>query len=110
MDQRYAPQQDLFCFSAPEIVHLLGARFRDYRMRVKKTQREVADFTGLTVTTIHKFESGSACNISLGTFILLLKAIGMVNRLDDLLPDLPVSPYMLRKDDKVMQRVRHKKE
>ena len=55
-------------------------------------------FYGLT--TIHKFENGIAGNISLSTFIVLLKVVGQINTIDNLLPELPESPYLMRRDDK----------
>lgn len=67
---------DYYEYSIPELVRLLGSRFKEYRMRANMTQKEVAEQSGLTVTTIHKFESGAASNLSLGTFLLLMKAIG----------------------------------
>ena len=59
-------------------------------------------------STIHKFENGTAGNLSLSTFILLLKVIGQINYLDDLLPELPPSPYLMRRNEKKAQRIRHK--
>lgn len=76
-------------------------------MRCNLTQKEVADQSGIGLTTIHKFENGSAGNLSLSTFILLLKVVGQVNALDDLLPELPESPYLMRSDEKKAQRIRH---
>ena len=87
---------DLYEYSTPELVRLLGSRFREYRMRCNLTQREVAEKSGIGLTTIHKFESGSANNISLGTFLLLLKVVGRINALEELLPDLPPSPYLMQ--------------
>ena len=78
-------------------------------MRCNLTQREVAEQSGIRLTTIHKFENGTAGNLSLFTFILLLKVVGQINALDDLLPELPESPYLVRKDDKKAQRIRHSK-
>ena len=57
------------------------------------TQKEVAEQSGITITTIHKFESGGATNVSLGTFLQLLKAIEQIDAIDGLLPELPESPY-----------------
>ncbi|MCI2081845.1 MAG: helix-turn-helix domain-containing protein [Bacteroidales bacterium] len=101
---------DFYEYSAPELVHILGKRFRDYRLRANMTQKDVADQTGLTITTIHKFESGMANNLSLGTFILLLKAVGSVDALDQLMPELPESPYLIRNKKQKAQRIRHKKQ
>ena len=72
-------------------------------------KKEVAEQSGIGLTTIHKFENGISGNLSLATFILLLKVVGQVNALDDLLPELPESPYLMRKEEKKAQRIRHKK-
>jgi transcriptional regulator with XRE-family HTH domain len=100
---------DFYEYSTPEIVQMLGSRFKDYRMRCDLTQKEVADKSGIGLTTIHKFENGTAGNLSLSTFILLLKVVGQVNALDDILPELPPSPYLMRSEEKKAQRIRHTK-
>ena len=96
-------------YSTHELVRLLGERFKEYRMRCNLTQKEVAEQSGIGLTTIHKFENGTAGNLSLSTFILLLKVIGQVDALDDVLPELPESPYLVRKEEKKAQRIRHTK-
>ena len=78
-------------------------------MRCNLTQKEVAEQSGVGLTTIHKFENGTAGNLSLSTFILLLKVVWQINSLGDLLPELPESPYLIRKDEKKAQRIRHSK-
>ena len=98
---------DLYEYSTPELVRLLGMRFKEYRMRCNLTQKEVAELTGLGLTTIHKFENGTANSLSLSTFILLLRVVGQVNALDDVLPELPESPYLVRREEKKAQRIRH---
>ena len=97
---------DFYEYSTLELVRLLGNRFKEYRIRCKLTQKDVSEQSG---TTIHKFENGTAGNISLSTFIVLLKVVGQINTIDNLLPELPESPYLMRKDDKKVQRVRHSK-
>ena len=98
---------DYYEFSIPELVRLLGTRFKDYRMRSHMTQRDVAEQSGLTVNTIHKFENGLVPNMSLSTFLLLLKAIGCINDIDLLMPELPESAYLVKDDGKKAQRIRH---
>lgn len=98
---------EYFEYSIPELVQMLGARFRDYRLRSGMTQRDVANQTGLTINTIHRFENGKATNLSLHTFLLLMKGINCINGLDQLIPELPLSPYMIKGDGKIKQRVRH---
>ena len=100
---------DLYEYSTPELVRLLGERFKGYRMRCNLTQKEVVEQSGIGLTTIYKFENGTAGNLSLSTFILLLKVVGQVNALNDLMPELPESPYLIRKEEKKAQRIRHPK-
>ena len=100
---------DFYEYSTPELVRLLGERFREYRMRCNLTQKEVAEQSGIGLTTIYKFENGTSGNLSLSTFILLLKVVGQVNALDNLMPELPESPYLIRKEEKKAQRIRHPK-
>ena len=100
---------DYYEYSTPELVRLLGERFKEYRMRCNFTQKEVAEQSGIGLTTIYKFENGTAGNLSLSTFILLLKVVGQVNALDDLMPELPESPYLIRKEENKAQRIRHPK-
>ncbi len=89
-----------------EIVRSLGRRFRDYRMRLNMTQKDIADRTALSIPTIYKFESGRLTDMSMATLLKLLRAIGMDRNWDSLLPELPESPY-LYKEEKKRQRIRH---
>ncbi len=73
-----------------------------------RLSENVSELSGITITTIHKFENGTSGNVSLGTFLLLLKAIGQISALDELMPDLPPSAYLMKEEKKV-QRIRHKK-
>ena len=75
---------DFYEYYTPELVRLLGERFKEYRMRCNLTQKEVAEQSGIGLTTIYKFENGTAGNLSLSTFILFLKVVGQVNTLDKL--------------------------
>lgn len=66
---------DFYEYSTPELVRLLGNRFKEYRIRCNLTQKDVSEQSGIGLTTIHKFENGTAGNISLSTFIVLLKVV-----------------------------------
>ena len=93
-----------------EIVAMLGKRFKDYRIGCDMTQQEVSDMSGVSVVTIRKFENGHLSNITLGTFIELLRAIDFMQGLDDVLPEIPISPYELEKIQQgKRKRVRHAK-
>ena len=99
---------DYYEYSISELVKMLGERFKDYRMRSQMTQKDVAEQSGLTVNTIYKFENGMIPNMSLSTFLLLMKAIGCINGLDGLMPELPPAAYLVDDNGKKAQRIRHK--
>ena len=93
-----------------EIVAMLGRRFKDYRIGCDMTQKEVSEQSGISVITIRNFESGRMFNVTLGTFVELLRAIGFMQGLDEVLPEIPVSPYELEKIQQgKRKRVRHAK-
>ena len=98
---------DYYEYSIPELVQMLGIRFKDYRMRSRMTQKDVAEQSGITLNTIHKFENGRVPNLSLSTFLLLMKAISCINGLDGLMPELPESLYLIKENGKKTQRIRH---
>lgn len=96
-------------YSAPELVRLLGKKFKDFRILAKMTQKDVAEMAGLTIPTVQRFENGQSNNINLSTFLLLMKAVGGLNMLNDLLTDELESLYLYSDKKKRIQRIRHKK-
>lgn len=93
-----------------DIVMALGRRFREYRIAASMTQAEVSERSGVSLPTIKRFELGLTYNITMGNFIALLKAIDFADGLDDILPELPASPYaMVKAEMKKPKRVRHAK-
>lgn len=93
--------------STPEVIRNLGLRFRDYRLRLRMTRKEVSEAASIGMTTLYKFESGNMTDISFSTLLRLLKAIGLNDNWDSLLPELPESPYLYGDDEKKARRVRH---
>lgn len=95
--------------ATPDVIRNLGLRFRDYRLRLRITRKEIAETASIGLTTIYKFESGNMTDISFSTLLRLLKAIGLGGNWDALLPELPESPYMYDDNEKKAQRVRKRK-
>lgn len=94
--------------SAPLIIRELGARYKNYRIEMEFTQKELAQKTGVSVQTIRRFESGTSSNLDFANFIELLRAIGLIGNLDQTLPELPISAALVAAfDNKKKQRVRH---
>lgn len=95
--------------TTPDVIRNLGMRFRDYRMRMRLTRKEVSVAAGIGMTTLYKFESGNMTDITFSTLHRLLRAIGLSGNWEQLLPELPESPYMYYDNEKKMQRVRKSK-
>ncbi len=93
--------------SPVEIIRELGLRFRDYRMRLNLTRKEISEKTTVSMTTLYKFETGRVTDLSMLTLLKLLRCIGMQQNWDLLIPDLPESPYLYTEKNKKKQRIRH---
>ena len=93
--------------ATPDVLRNLGNRFRDYRMRLRMTRKEVSEAAGIGMTTLYKFESGNMTDISFSPLLRLLRAVGLGGNWDALLPELPESPYLYDDNGKKAQRVRH---
>ncbi len=44
--------------ATPEVIRNLGMRFRDYRLRLRMTRKEVSEAASIGMTTLYRFESG----------------------------------------------------
>lgn len=91
-----------------EILKILGARFKEFRLRMEFTQAEISEQAGVSIPTIYKFENGRLSDITMSNLLKLLNCIQLESTWEKLIPDLPESPYMY-KASKKKQRVRHSK-
>lgn len=90
-----------------DILSLLCQRLKEYRLAARISQKEMAEKSGVGLTTICHLEQGKNQNITLNNFISLLRVIGMEQRLNDLLPELPMPPLALKQINKfIPKRVR----
>ena len=82
----------------------------DARISQNLTQKELAERSGVSQTTISHFEQGVSRNLTLANFISLLRALGQAERLAEILPELPMPPMALREIEKLIpKRVRRGK-
>lgn len=90
-----------------DIIALLCQRLKEYRLAARISQREMAEKSGVSLTTISHLEQGVNRNITLNNFISLLRVLGLEQRLLELLPELPVPPMALKQMNKyIPKRVR----
>ena len=93
-----------------DVLALLAARVKEYRLAARLSQKELAEQSGVSQTTISHFEQGVSRNLTLANFISLLRALGQEQRLADVLPELPIPPMALREIEKLIpKRVRRNK-
>lgn len=59
----------------PDIVRTLGLRFRDYRMRLRMSRKDVSQAAAIGMTTLYRFETGNMTDISFGTLMSLLRTV-----------------------------------
>jgi transcriptional regulator with XRE-family HTH domain len=86
--------------SGHEIIKELGKRYSIYRKQMGYTQKDVANKSGLSIFTISTFENGASTGITMSSFIRLLRAIDLLEEIEKLLPELPMSPKALFKKQK----------
>ena len=80
-----------------QVIIILGRRFKEYRLAYNLTQKEVSEKTGINLITIRKFENGQLYNITLQTFLKLIKVLERMEYVDELLPEIPMSAYVYDK-------------
>ena len=102
--------RDVYQYSTPEIIQMLGQRERTYRIRLGLTQKELAERAGISVPTLQAFENGTNKDISFSTLLGILRSIGQLEGTNALLAEIPESPYTMRESGEQRQRVRHKKQ
>ncbi|MBP5689569.1 MAG: helix-turn-helix domain-containing protein [Bacteroidales bacterium] len=86
---------------------MLGLRFKDYRLLTDLSQGDLAKAAGVSVSTIHKFETGTISNMNITNLMALLRQVGLLDRFDDLIPEQPQNPYLIVANHP-KQRVRRK--
>lgn len=92
------------------IILMLSKRIKEYRLAARLSQKEMAEKSGVGLATISHFERGVSQNMTINNFISHLRVVGMENRLNDLLPELPMPPLALKVINKyIPKHVRRKK-
>lgn len=68
----------------------LSIRLKDYRIAQSITRAELADKSFISEGTIKRFENGG--DISLQNFIKIVRALGLINNIDLIIPDQTERP------------------
>jgi DNA-binding Xre family transcriptional regulator len=94
--------------SDTDIIKNLAARFDALRLSKEMKDEEIIEKSGVSGVTISKFRSGK--NITLKTFISLLRSLGEIDRLEAVFPEGKVWTPLASRHNITKKRVRSKKQ
>ena len=95
--------------SAKEEFTMFQDNLKALRKRKGITQEELATASGVSPLTVANIEKGKS--VSLLLFISVLRSLGLLENLEQLVPEIRVSPIELKKlQGKKRYRVRHLKQ
>ncbi len=77
------------------IMEELGNRLRQERLNRNITQEDLARSAGVSIGALRNAESGNGSSMT--TFIRLLRALGLLHRIEAVLPESEISPIELSK-------------
>ena len=83
---------DYYTASDSAILESLGERIRGLRLRKNITQEALAEHTLLSVGTIKSLEAGRG---KLSTLVAVLRELGALEQLDQLIPPITISPLRM---------------
>jgi transcriptional regulator with XRE-family HTH domain len=91
-----------------QILVELGHRLAQCRLEAPLTQAELAERAGVSKRTVERIEAGATTQLS--TMIRLLRALGLLDRLDGLIREAGARPMdLLKLQGKVRQRAPRKR-
>jgi len=85
---------NLNTMSSNAICSAIGERLKRARLNANRTQKELADRAGISVTAVQSVERGEAL---LETVVSVLMALDMVEQVNNFIPEQQISPLQLVK-------------
>ena len=90
------------------IVVEIGKRLKEYRLKRRLSQQELAGRAGVSLFTVAKIEAGKPVSISM--LLPVMRVLRLLDNLELLLPEIGISPIeMLKLKGKTPRRIRAKK-
>jgi transcriptional regulator with XRE-family HTH domain len=86
----------------------IGKRLKNYRIRGKLTQKELADKAGVSVFSIIQIERGKA--VTLPVFLSVLRVLRLLDNMEIFIPEIGISPIeLLKLNGKTPKRIKKSK-
>ena len=93
----------IYALSDHAIAEQLGSKVRNLRLRRNISQEALAQATALSLNSIKALEKGKG---KLSTLIAVMRELGALEQIDQLLPAPKISPLQLARQKKGRQRAR----
>jgi transcriptional regulator with XRE-family HTH domain len=107
----YFQKQQILSLSPSQLLQHFGQRMKELRVNQRKTQKELAEITGVSEMTIVNLEQGK--NVSLEVALVVIRALDELNLIHRLclepLPDSPLLALEMQKKRMKNKRVRVRK-
>ena len=101
---------NIYSWSNQEILAEIGTRIRRHRHFLRLTQKELAEKSGVGEHTLKRLESRRAVNVSFATLLDLFRALGVLDHVLEIIPDIGLNPYNISPENgKEVQRIRKTK-
>ena len=90
------------------IVEEVGKRLKDYRIRRKLTQQELADQAGISLFSVTQIERGKS--VTLTVFLSVLRILKLLDNFELFIPEIGISPIeLLKLKGKMPKRIKKTK-
>lgn len=91
--------------SSDEIIRQsLGRRVQAHRLFKNQDQATFAYEAGVSASTLYRLEKGET--VSIDAYIRVLRVLGLLSRLDDLIPEVALSPMQQLREKRARTRQR----
>lgn len=97
----------MFFKSREQILQLYGQRLKHYRLQQNKTQAELTALSGVPLGTLRRIERVGQG--SMEDYLAMLQALGLVEMMENLIPEPAVRPKALFKQNAPRVRARKAK-
>jgi transcriptional regulator with XRE-family HTH domain len=90
------------------IMEEVGKRLKDYRIRRKLTQQELAEQAGISVFSVAQIERGKV--VTMTVFLSVLRILKLVENFELFIPEIGISPIeLLKLKGKTPKRIKKSK-
>ena len=90
------------------IIEEVGKRLKDYRIRRKLTQQEVAEQAGISIFSVAQIERGKVVTMSI--FLSVIRVLRLLENFELFIPEIGISPIeLLKLKGKTPKRIKKSK-